>query len=373
MRRMHRIGVDLGGTKIEAVLAAVDGFRVLSRRRIRTPRPPAGAADGTGTGDSGGGGGSGATYDRIVEATASLIGEVASARGRGGGNDNGRGSGGNNDDDGLAVGVCTPGSPIPGSGLVTNSNTRCLAGRPFARDLERAAGLPVRTENDANCFALAEAAMGAGRGYRAVFGVIMGTGVGGGIVIDGAVYRGGSGAAGEWGHHTLHPGGRSCYCGRRGCAEAYLSGPSLEARWAELAGGEGGHGSGSSSAVAGLAPPGAALHEISASLDAAAGSALPSYAKQWRDELVSDFGTGLANVINILDPDAVVLGGGLSNMGLLYGAGAQAVHESLLVDAAAAAAAAGAGKAAARRTPILRNELGDSAGAVGACMLWPAP
>ena len=358
MRRMHRIGVDLGGTKIEAVLVAGDDYRVLSRKRIRTPRPPAGAAAGTGTGDSG------ATYDRIVDATASLIGEVASARGRGNGN------GGNYDDD-LAVGVCTPGSLLPGSGLVTNSNTRCLAGRPFARDLERAAGLPVRTENDANCFALAEATMGAGRGHRSVFGVIMGTGVGGGIVIDGAVYRGGSGAAGEWGHHTLHPGGRSCYCGRRGCAEAYLSGPSLEARWAELAESAAAGGNGGTAGC--LAPPGATLSEISSSLDAAAGSALPPYAEQWRAELVSDFGAGLANVINILDPDAVVLGGGVSNMGLLYEAGAQAVHESLLVDASAAATAAGTGRAAVRRTPILRNELGDSAGAVGACMLWPVP
>lgn len=362
---MHRVGVDLGGTKIEAVLAG-DGYNVLSRKRIRTPRPTDDSAsdsagDGDGNGSGGGGDNAAATYGRIVDATASLIGEVAStARGRG------NGGGG---DDGLVVGVCTPGSLLPGSELVANSNTRCLAGRPFARDLERAAGLPVRIENDANCFALAEAAMGAGRGHRTVFGVIMGTGVGGGIVIDGAVHVGGSGAAGEWGHHTLHPGGRRCYCGRRGCAEVYLSGPSLEARWAELASAAAGSRSPSAAAGDGLAPPGAALGEISASLDeaAAAGSALPSYAEQWRSELVSDFGAGLANVVNILDPDAVVLGGGVSNMGLLYGAGARAVHENLLVDAAAAGAAA----AARRATPILRNRLGDSAGAVGACMLWP--
>lgn len=369
---MHRVGVDLGGTKIEAVLAG-DGYRVLSRKRIRTPHPDdaasalADAGDGAGNGN-GGGDSAAATYGRIIDATASLIGEVASApRGRG----NGGGSGG------LVVGVCTPGSLLPGSELVANSNTRCLAGRPFALDLERAAGLPVRIENDANCFALAEASMGAGRGHRTVFGVIMGTGVGGGIVIDGAVHGGGSGEAGEWGHHTLHPGGRRCYCGRRGCAEAYLSGPSLEARWAELAAAAASNSSPSADAAGdGLAPPGAALSEISASLDgaAAAGRVLPPYAEQWRSELVSDFGTGLANVINILDPDAVVLGGGVSNVGLLYSAGARAVHENLLVDAAASAAAgvAGTGAAAPRRaTPILRNMLGDSAGAVGACMLWP--
>ena len=356
---MRRVGVDLGGTKIEAVLAG-DDCRVVTRRRIRTPRPPPSLR----AGGSGAGGGSGCddTYGRIVAAVASLIGEVAPAAGGPGRRRPGRGD--------LAVGVCTPGSLLPQSGLVTNSNTRCLAGRPFGRDLEEATGLPVRIENDANCFALAEASMGAGRGHRAVFGVIMGTGVGGGIVIDGSVYGGSTGAAGEWGHHTLHPGGRGCYCGRRGCAEAYLSGPSLEMRWAELAGGgnsggNGGNSGGAARAANGLAPPGAPLSEISASLDraAAAGSALPPYAEQWRDELVSDFGAGLANVVNILDPDAVVLGGGVSNVGLLYGAGARAVHERLLFDAAAGSAA--------RRTPILRNELGDSAGAVGACMLWP--
>ena len=355
---MRRVGVDLGGTKIEAVLAG-DDCRVVARRRIRTPRPPpALRAGSSGSGSAG----HDDTYGRIVAAVASLIGEVASAGGGGPGRR--RPSHGD-----LAVGVCTPGSLLPRSGLVANSNTRCLAGRPFGRDLEEATGLPVRIENDANCFALAEASMGAGRGHRAVFGVIMGTGVGGGIVIDGSVYGGSTGAAGEWGHHTLHPGGRGCYCGRRGCAEAYLSGPSLEMRWAELAGGSGGSGGsggGGARDADGLAPPGAPLPEISASLDraAAAGSPLPPYAEQWRAELVSDFGAGLANVVNILDPDAVVLGGGVSNVGLLYGAGARAVHERLLFDAAAAGSAA-------RRTPVLRNELGDSAGAVGACMLWP--
>lgn len=352
---MHRVGVDLGGTKIEAVVAAGCGdgaLKVVWRRRIPTPGAEDGAAAAdcdSSRGSVGCGGGS--QYGRIVDSVATLAGEAlaeadeaAGAQGRG-----------------LPpVGVCAPGSLLPGSQLVANSNTRCLAGRPFGLDLERALGRRVLVENDANCFALAEAALGAGRGHRTVFGVIMGTGVGGGLVIGGRIHGGRSGMAGEWGHHTLHPCGRPCYCGRQGCAEAYLSGPALEARWAELA----------APAAAGpapapgapLAPPGAPLAEISSSLDAAAesGRPLPPHAEQWRGELVADFGSGLANVVNILDPDAIVVGGGVSNMGLLYGDGARAVHERLFRDP---------GAPHARPAPILRNELGDSAGALGACML----
>lgn len=349
---MRRIGVDLGGTKIEAVAADIDiggagagegiGCRVLARRRIPTPRESEGAPP---------------AYGRIVDAVASLVGRVeADARGAGGGAAAPGGA--------PPVGVCAPGSLARGSGTVVNSNTRCLAGRPFGRDLEDAVGRPVRIENDANCFALAEAAMGAGRGLDTVFGAIMGTGVGGGLVIGGRIHRGRAGAAGEWGHHTLHPGGRPCYCGRLGCAEAYLSGPALEARWAELAAGAG---PGDAAGAARLAPPGAPLAEISASLDAAAaaGRPLPPHAERWRGELAADFGAGLANVISVLDPDAVVVGGGVSNVGLLYGDGVSAVRQRSLRDPAAANAPQGGPPP----TPVLRNELGDSAGALGACMI----
>ena len=350
---MHRVGIDMGGTKIEAVVAsgggdaAGAGLEVVWRRRIPTP---AGGADA----GNGGGGGGDAAYGRILDSVASLAGEAlalaeeaASAAG----------------DDGAPggrrppVGVCTPGSLLPGSQAVANTNTRCLAGRPFARDLEGALGRRVLVENDANCFALAEAALGAGRGSRTVFGVIMGTGVGGGLVIGGSIHGGRSGMAGEWGHHALHPGGRPCYCGRRGCAEAYLSGPALEARWAELAAAAPAPDRG-----APLPPPGAPLAEVSSSLEAAAASGrpLPQHAERWRGELVADFGNGLANVVNILDPDVVVVGGGVSNMGVLYGEGARAVRDRLFRDPDAPHA---------RPTPILRNELGDSAGALGACML----
>lgn len=344
---MHRVGVDLGGTKIEAVVAAGCGggggaLEVVWRRRIPTPTAAPGADD-----DAGADGASGRAYERIVDSVASLAGEALAEA---------------ESDPAAAspaaappVGVCAPGSQLPGSQAIANSNTRCLAGRPFRRDLERAIGRRVLVENDANCFALAEATLGAGRGYHTVFGVIMGTGVGGGLVIGGRIHAGRSGMAGEWGHHALHPGGRPCYCGRRGCAEAYLSGPALEARWAELA-------ASAPSRGAPLAPPGAPLAEISSSLEAASASGrpLPPHAEQWRGELVADFGAGLANVANILDPDAIVVGGGASNMGMLYGGGARAVHERLFRDPDAPHA---------RPVPILRNELGDSAGAVGACML----
>ena len=355
---MRRIGVDLGGTKIEAVAADIGGgagegidCRVLSRRRIPTPRESEGAPP---------------AYGRIVDAVASLVGRVeadareADARAAGAGEAAKAPAPGGF----PPVGVCAPGSLAHGSGAVVNSNTRCLAGRPFGRDLEEAVGRPVRVENDANCFALAEAAMGAGRGLDTVFGVIMGTGVGGGLVIGGRIHRGRAGAAGEWGHHTLHPGGRPCYCGRLGCAEAYLSGPALEARWAELAAGAA---PGDAAGAAPLAAPGAPLAEISASLDAAdaAGRPLPPHAERWRGELAADFGAGLANVISILDPDMVVVGGGVSNVGLLYGDGVRAVRERSLRDPAAADAPQGGP----RPTPVVRNELGDSAGALGACMI----
>lgn len=341
---MHRIGVDLGGTKIEAVAADIGAggaCTVVSRRRVPTPR---GADEG------------GRAYGRIVAAVASLVGGAEAALAAAGGPPPPGGA--------PPVGVCAPGSLEPSSGRVENSNTRCLAGRPFGRDLEEAVGRPVRVENDANCFALAEASMGAGRGHRSVFGVIMGTGVGGGLVIGGGIHRGRSGAAGEWGHHALHPGGRPCYCGRRGCAEAYLSGPALEARWAELAGEAEGAGGGPAPAAGSLAPPGAPLAEISASLDAAAaaGRPLPPHAERWRGELAADFGAGLANVISILDPDIVVIGGGVSNVGLLYGDGVRAVRRSSLRDPAAAPPGR-------PPTPVVRNMLGDSAGALGACLL----
>ena len=290
---MHRLGVDLGGTKTEAVL--LDGsLEVVRRERVPTPK----------------------SYSGILGSVASLISEFAS---------------GISD---LCCGVCTPGLTSGQTGLMYNSNTLCLNGRPFIGDLERMTGMAISTENDANCFAMAEATMGAGRGYRTVFGVIMGTGVGGGVVIDGRPFRGRQGIAGDWGHAVLHPGGNPCYCGKRGCVETYISGPALEDRWHGLAGSW------------------ARVPEILQRLDTGPG-------RQWKEEFLENFGCGLANVINTLDPDAIVLGGGLSNISFLYGEGAKSVHKRIFTENA--------------DTPILQNELGDSAGVFGASMLGPPP
>ena len=275
---MDAIGIDLGGTKIEAV--RMDGMHKISSKRVPTPRD----------------------YRGIVDTVAGLAAELGP---------------------GCPVGVCTPGAER--GGLVRLSNTGCLEARPLRADIESALGAQISMENDANCFALAEARAGAGAGYSRVFGVIMGTGVGGGIVEGGRIKKGSTGSAGEWGHHVLHRGGIPCYCGRRGCAEAYLSGPALERAW----GGE-------------RLP----LRKI-ASMDGAE-------ARRWKNAFIEDFGEGLANAVLLLDPDAVVLGGGVSNVPFLYSEGAEAVH-ARLPDGV--------------RPPVLRNALGDSAGSIGACML----
>ena len=246
---MLRIGIDLGGTKIEA-LAIDRGGREAFRRRVPTPR-----------GD----------YAATIQAVSSLVREA------------GEGS----------VGVGIPGALSRVTGLVKNANSTWLIGKPLKQDLETALGREVRLENDANCFALSEARDGAGQGARVVFGVILGTGVGGGIVVDGKVLGGANAIAGEWGHNPLpaptsgdlpHP---ICYCGRRGCIETYLSGPGL-ARDHEKATGQR------------LPPEHAVLHE------------------ETMARYVERLARSLAAVINVLDPDVIVLGGGMSKVASLY-------------------------------------------------------
>ncbi|ABK78606.1 ROK-family glucokinase [Cenarchaeum symbiosum A] len=282
---MNRIGIDLGGTKTEGVLLD-EQYNILDRRRVPTS----------------------GTYDGVLDGIAGLVEGL--------------------DPGESTVGVCTPGSLSPSTGLIRNSNTRYLSGRPLKGDLEGLLGRPITMENDANCFALAEARMGAGRGYGTVFGVIMGTGVGGGLVVDGIIRGGRNGIAGEWGHHILHRDGRECYCGEKGCVEMYISGPALERRWAELTG---------------RSEP---LKEIMGGVHGSV---------KWRHEFMDNFGAGLANVIDILDPDVIVLGGGVSNVPLLYSEGRDAVYKRVFSDIV--------------DTPILRNELGDSSGVIGACLL----
>lgn len=281
---MYHIGIDLGGTKIEG--AVLDGDRrILERRRVPTP----------------------AEYEDILGAVRDLVG--------------GLDSGGD-----PTIGVGAPGTTGP-DGLIRNSNTYCLRGRPLKADLEKMLGAAVRMANDADCFAAAEARMGAASGYGTVFGVILGTGVGGGIAVDGRVRPGRAGISGEWGHSVLHHDGNRCWCGKRGCVETYISGPALERKWRETAG-------------AGLS-----VQEIVASR--------PAGYERWRDAFVADFGLALSNVIQVLDPDIVVLGGGLSNVPFLYDMGASAVHKMTLNGG----------------TPLVPNALGDSAGVVGAALL----
>jgi fructokinase len=229
------------------------------------------------------------------------------------------------------VGIGTPGSLSARDGSLKNSNTTCLNGRPLRDDLARVLGLEVVIENDANCFALAEVRAGAARGARLAFGVIMGTGVGAGIVVDGRVWTGPQHVAGEWGHHRISDDGPPCYCGQRGCVETFLSGPALERAYLDAGG-----------APAGRRPS----RRVPPTVTRAAAVL---------DRWIERFGRALANVVNILDPDVVVLGGGLSRVEALYDRGVDAVRRYVFNDEL--------------RTRIVPNALGDSAGVIGAAWL----
>jgi fructokinase len=285
---LPRIGVDLGGTKIEALALAREGHETF-RKRVLTPR-----------GD----------YDATLAAVAALV------------RDAGEGS----------VGVGIPGALSRVTGFVKNANSTWLIGRPLKEDLERALARPVRIENDANCFALSEAIDGAGKGARSLFGVILGTGVGGGIAIDGNVLVGRNAIAGEWGHNPLPlPGPKdlplpACYCARSGCIETYLSGPGLEREHAALTG----------------------QRRSAKEIAAMDGEALERYAER--------LARALASVINVLDPDVIVLGGGLSNIERLYTDVPRLWPRYVFSDHIA--------------TRLARPVHGDSSGVRGAAWLW---
>ena len=255
---MHKIGIDLGGTKIEGILLD-EKYNTIQRKRIETHQ------------ENG--------YDSITKSIISLINELKVKT-----------------DEETSVGISTPGVTGTNSGLIKNSNTQCLIGMPLKNDLENILGFEIVMENDANCFALAESLLGSAKGYDVVFGIIMGTGIGGGIVVNGTLHKGRTNIAGEWGHHTLHPNGNECYCGKQGCVETYISGPALEKRWLEITGKK------------------ESLQSIVQDLS-------DEKAKQWKKEFLENFGTGLANVIDILDPDVIILGGGVSNIPFLYDEG----------------------------------------------------
>ena len=257
---MYKVGIDLGGTKTE-IIVLDENLNVLERKRVPTPKN---------------------NYNKIISAIETLVLDVSQ-----------------NISD-FSLGICCPGSISKQTGLIKNSNTQCLIGKSLKKDLEDTLEKTISIENDANCFTLSESKMGAGIGFDLVFGVILGTGVGGGIVINNILHCGRTNIAGEWGHHTLHQNGNSCYCGKSGCVETYISGPSLEKRWNKLTG---------------LTQ---SIPEIINNFDYAIG-------KQWKDEFLENFGYGLANVIDILDPDAIILGGGLSNIDFLYTEGTESI------------------------------------------------
>jgi len=296
-----RIGIDLGGTKIEAV-ALGSGNEVLARRRRPSPQ-----------GD----------YHATVAALVDLVAELERDLGLKG-----------------TVGIGIPGAISPASGRIKNANSTWLIGRPFDRDLGAALGRPVRIENDANCFALSEAADGAAAGACVVFGIILGTGVGGGLVVDGRPLRGRNAIGGEWGHNPLpwpsdeeRP-GPPCYCGQRGCIETFLSGPGLARDY---------------NAGQDAAPAAEEVVARALAGEAAAEAAL----KRYEDRLAR----ALASVINLLDPDVIVLGGGLSNLERLYGRLPERLPAHVFSDRV--------------DTPIVPPLHGDSSGVRGAAWLWP--
>lgn len=296
-----RIGIDLGGTKIEAVAIDRTG-REVAKLRIPTPKDD---------------------YRATIRAIVDLVKQLEEAAGEPG-----------------SIGVGTPGAISPATGRIKNSNSVCLIGQPLNRDLEQALGHPVRLENDANCFALSEATDGAAAGASVVFGVILGTGVGGAIVIDGKLVSGCNAIAGEWGHNPLpwpdeqERRAPACYCGQHGCIETFLSGPGLERDYAAMNGDKR-----SASEIAQQAREG----------DKPAATILSRY----EDRLARS----LASIINVLDPEVIVLGGGVSKINQLYTNVPQIWTPYIFSDVVA--------------TRLVKAEHGDSSGVRGAAWLWP--
>jgi fructokinase len=291
-----RIGIDLGGTKIEGIALEPDGTEV-HRLRCATPA---------------------GEYEGTIQAIVDLVEVVAGGAEQ------------------ATVGVGTPGSVNPATGLHRNANSTCLNGRHFERDLAEALRWPLRTANDANCFALSEAVDGAGAGCGVVFGVILGTGCGGGVVIDRSISAGFNGIAGEWGHIALpRRDGRAwesrpCYCGRSDCIEQYLSGPAIEAE-----------------------------------LERATGETLPCEAletfpgpevAQVLERFLDRLAESLVTIVDTLDPEVIVLGGGVSKLAAIYERVPPLVHARAFSDSCT--------------TPIVKNVHGDSSGVRGAAWLW---
>lgn len=294
-----RIGVDVGGSKMEGIVLTPAGDVAEVTRR---PTPP----------DS---------YAEVLEALAGLIANLQQGRR-------------------LTVGIGTPGALTPGRETIKNSNSTCFNGKPLKRDIEQKLGYSVKLENDANCFALSEAHYGAGKDYRSVFGVIIGTGTGGGIVIDGKLHTGPNRIAGEWGHNcvpaSLRPSlgaDRTCYCGRLNCIETVLCGAGLKRSFVE---------------AGGAAVEAAEIARLARAGDRQALVCIDNYCRQ--------IAQCLATIINVLDPEIVVFGGGLSNIEQIYQLVPRMLGDHVFTDEV--------------RTRISPPRFGDASGARGAACLW---
>lgn len=292
---MHKLGIDLGGTKIEGVILDAKNMEIF-RERIPTEQEKG--------------------YDHILNNIKSFYARMLAEIG-----------GANH-----TLGIGTPGAVSPRSGLLKNSNTQCLNNQPLKEDLQQLLHRDIEIHNDANCFAMAEALSGAGAGQDLVFGVIMGTGCGGGIVYRGEVISGPQAIAGEWGHTSIDPQGPPCWCGLRGCVETLISGGGLER-----------------------------LYEANYSERMKFKVIVDNFRKnqdqaiEFMRQFFENFGRAMANLINVLDPDIIVLGGGLSNIDELYTEGVKQVERFVFSDSL--------------ETPIVKNQLGDSAGVIGAALI----
>jgi fructokinase len=296
-------GIDLGGTKIEgAVLKSSNETQVLFRDRLPTE------------GDKG--------YDHILSQIKKVVDKMEAAMGY----------------KPAKIGIATPGTLDPSTGLMKNSNSTSLNGKPLKTDLQKLLGVELAMANDANCFALAEANMGAAHekypNAKVVFGVIMGTGVGGGVVVDGKVINGLHGIGGEWGHNYLDASGGACYCGKGGCVEKILAGPALEKYYASISG------------------TSKSMKEVYNGYK----DGSDPFAIQTMERLHHFFGAALSVVLNILDPDVVVIGGGVGNIDSIYTEGLKSLRQHIFNSKVV-------------ETPILKPKLGDSAGVFGAAFL----
>ena len=293
-------GIDLGGTKIEgAIIASKTDPSVLARLRLPTESEKG--------------------YEHIIEQIAKVVSMLEEQTGI----------------KATKIGIGVPGTNDPVQGVHKNANTTCLNGRPFKADLAKRLGIEVNMANDANCFAVAEANLGAVPDVlpdaQVVFGVILGTGVGGGVVVNGRVWNGRQGIAGEWGHNFLDASGGKCYCGLTGCVETVFSGPALERFYFSKTGVH------------------KRLPDIMSSIETDAA------AKETKERLIHFFGRAIANIVNTLDPDAIVLGGGVGNIDALYTEGVAEATKYVFnprLD-----------------TVFLKPKLGDSAGVFGAALL----